>query len=247
MTKQLITDLKLAGFKQNESEIYLYLLQNGISTPPQIAKGTSIARTNCYRILNDLREKSVIDEQTRGKRTVYVARPPEFLKLNLENKLENLTRILPDLAATYVIQKNKPTFRFYDGWREVQQIYNLTLSAKEIYATGSTDKLETLDQTFFASYITKIEKNKIIFHDLLPYSNQKSTDTIKHIRPSLHAIAYIPEKYRENLTDLLIWDDNIALIALEEPIFGTVITNEPLAQTLRTLLAIIVEKVSTTS
>ena len=142
MTNPLIKQLKDVGFKQNESEVYLFLLQNGISTPPQIAKGAHIARTNCYRILDELKEKSVVDEQKKGKRAVYVARPPESLKLNLEHKLETITTILPDLKAEYVIQKNKPTFRFYDGWKEVKQIYELTLSAKEIYATGSTEKLE---------------------------------------------------------------------------------------------------------
>jgi hypothetical protein len=52
-------------------------------------------------------------------------------------------------------------------------------------------------------------------------------------------MSFLPGKYGENLTDILIWEDNIALIALEEPIFGTVITSSSLADTFRTLLVVL--------
>ena len=67
-TIEIVKKLKEVGLKQNESEIYLFLLQNGISTPPQISRGTHIARTNCYNILNSLKEKDVVEEENRGKK-----------------------------------------------------------------------------------------------------------------------------------------------------------------------------------
>jgi sugar-specific transcriptional regulator TrmB len=243
MTKSLEKDLRTIGLKKNEIEIYYYLLQNGLSTPPQIAKGTGILRTNCYNILQTLKEKDIIEEQKKGSRQIYLARDPEALKLTLQKKVEAVDRILPDLRALYTTQKNKPSFRFFEGFEEVKQIYDLTLNAEDIYATGSTDKLNELDPKFFKSYIKKVFNKKIIFYDLLPASaKQKSANMIKEITNSLYEARFLPEQYKENLTDLLIWDDNIALIALDEPIFGTVITNKSLAQTFKTLLKIIWEK-----
>src|SRR6185295_4136554 len=97
----LIKQLRDIGLKQNESEIYLWLLENGLSTPPQISRGTNIARTNCYNILKSLLEKDVVDEKLKGKKKVYIARDPKALKLNLERKIESVTRLLPDLEAIH--------------------------------------------------------------------------------------------------------------------------------------------------
>jgi predicted transcriptional regulator len=241
--KTIIKDLRSAGLKQNESEVYLYLLQNGLSTPPQIAKGTHIARTNCYNILNSLLEKDVVDEKLKGKKKVYIAREPKSIKLNLERKIESLERLLPDLEALHVTQKNKPIFRFYDGWQEVKEIYEKSLEAKEIFALGSTERLDALDHTFFEEYTKRCEKNNIHFQDLLTLDSQKSGEMIRTLRGERHEIKFLPKEYSENITDLLIWDDNLALISLEEPIFGTIITSSPLSSTMKALLRLIWNKI----
>jgi sugar-specific transcriptional regulator TrmB len=238
--KELVKNLREIGLKQNESEVYLYLLQNGIATPPQIAKGTNIARTNCYNILLSLKEKDVVDEKLKGKRKAYIARSPESLKLNLKRKLESIDRLLPDLEALHTTQKNKPLFRFYEGWKEVQQIYLDSLEAKEIHAIGSTERLLELDEDFFENYVNKVAKNSILFRDLLTNSSKdKSGPLIKNVTTGLHTAKFIPAEYGENLTDVLVWGDNVALIALEEPIFGTIITSKPLADTFRTILNVL--------
>lgn len=244
MTNNLQKDLRAAGLKKNELEIYLFLLKNGLSTPPQISRGTGILRTNCYNILESLKEKDVVEEQKKGSRRTYIARDPESLKLSLERRIEAVDRILPDLRALYTTQKNKPSFRFFEGFEEVKQIYDMTLSSESIYATGSTDKLYDLDPKFFESYVKKVNEKKIIFYDLLPaVAKQKSGEMIRGLTNSLYDVKFLPDQYKENLTDLLIWEDNIALIALDEPVFGTIITNPPLAQTFKTLLKIIREKI----
>lgn len=240
MTNILEKDLKAIGLKKNESEIYLYILQNGLSTPPQIAKGTGILRTNCYNILETLKEKDVVEEQKRGNRRIYIARDPESLKLSLERKIEAVDRILPDLRSLYITQKNKPVIRFYDGFEEVKNIYTSITKAESVYSLGSTEKLRELDPKFFAQFVEKLEKNKVIFKDILTASSkQYSAKTIREIRNSLHQIKFIPEHYKDLSTDMLIWEDNIALISFDEPIFGTVITNKNLTNTFKTILSII--------
>jgi sugar-specific transcriptional regulator TrmB len=240
MTNILEKDLKAIGLKKNESEVYLYILQNGLSTPPQIANGTGIFRTNCYNILQALKEKDVVEEQKKGNRRVYIARDPESLKLSLERRIEAVDRILPDLRSLYTTQKNKPVIRFYDGFEEVKNIYNTLSRAESVYSLGSTEKLRELDPKFFLHFVETIEKNKVIFKDILTaQSKQYSAKTFREIRNSLHQIKFIPEKYMDTSTDILVWEDNIALISLGEPIFGTVITNKNLANTFKVILSII--------
>src|SRR3989344_5831210 len=216
VNKNLIKQLRDIGLKQNESEVYLFLLQNGISTPPVIARGTNIARTNCYNILASLKEKDVVDEQLKGKRKAYIARTPESLKLGLQRKLEATDRLLPDLEAIYTTQKNKPSFRFYDGWEEIKHIYELSFKAKKIWGLGSTERLNTLDKEFFDRYVNKCKKNNIEFQDILTHDSVGSSNLIKSIRGEMHQIKFLAKEHSANITDMLVWDDTIALISLEE-------------------------------
>lgn len=239
-SENLIKQLKGVGLKQNESEIYLFLLQNGLSTPPVISKGTNIARTNCYNILKSLKEKDVVAEQNKGKKKVYLAREPKFLKLDLERKIESLERLVPDLEAIHATQKNKPLFTFFDGWKEVREIYSQTLEAKEVYATGSTERLLEIEKGFFENYIKEVEKRKILFYDLLKKTeNSQSIDIINTLGGELYSVNYLPEGHNGNLTDILVWGDNLALISLEETVFGTIIKSKSLADTLKTILSLL--------
>jgi len=81
--------LKNIGLKGSEIKVYLYLLENGVSTPPQIAKGTRIARTNTYHILRGLSEKGLIERQEKALFTHLPTRPPFFALLSAEKKQLN--------------------------------------------------------------------------------------------------------------------------------------------------------------
>ncbi len=79
-------ELKKIGLTRSEIDIYIYLLGQGLSSPPAIAKATGIARTNCYNVLQRLKEKALIREQEKGKRKAYIPLDPEALLLSLDEK-----------------------------------------------------------------------------------------------------------------------------------------------------------------
>jgi sugar-specific transcriptional regulator TrmB len=234
------TELKNLGLHNSETRVYLYLLENGLSTPPQVAKGTGIARTNCYHVLRELEEKGLIQVQASGKRKAYLARDPESIVATLERKRDAATRVVPELRELYTAQKNKPKIRFFSGLEEVQEIYRQSLTAEKIFGIGSTQHLESLDKKFFDWYVKELNSRKIIFDDLLHSSAQQGTAQI--MKTALHSIRLLPPHHKDVPTDILIWGDNIALITLEKPIFGTIITNPALAKTFKTIFAILWEK-----
>lgn len=224
--------LKELGLSPSEGVVYLYLLENGLSSPPQIAKGTKIARTNAYHVLQSLKEKGLVEEQTQGKRKVYLASDPEALARSLERKKEAVNRLLPDLRALYTTQKNKPKIQFYDGLWQVEEIYRQSLSAKEIFGIGSTKQLSTIAPDFYTEYLKEIKNRGIIFKDILSGpSKEKGAPEMQAILMGLYDSKFIPQSYADFPTDILLWEDKIALINLTEPIFGTVLSNSPLAKT----------------
>lgn len=234
--------LQKIGLTKSEITIYLFLLEQGVSSPPDIARGTKIARTNCYNILKSLKQKQLIAEQTKNKRKVYLANDPQALIKDLETKKETMTQLLPDLRALYTTQKNKPKIKFYDGWKQIKEIYWQATQAKEIFAIGSTKHLNEIDPVFFSKFIKELKNNNVVLHDLLSYSSKEKTlpDT-SNILKGLYSAKLIPEKYKNFRTDILIWDDNIALITLEEPIFGTILTNPLLSETFKIIFNIVTD------
>ena len=227
--------LKDIGLNSSESAVYVYLLKNGLSSPPQIAKGTKIARTNTYNILRSLQEKQLIQRQQNRKRFAYVAKNPESLLSQAEHIRQATEDLLPDLKALHKANTNKPSIQFYDGWDEVKQIYLATLEAESIHAIGSLQKLDSMAKKFLDEYQEKIKKRHIIFYDVLTAESKKTGEDMKQFLGALYSVRYLNARFGDIPTDILIWNDNIALISLEEPIFGTVITNSNLAKTFRAL------------
>ena len=61
-------ELKKAGLRKPEIVLYLYLLEKGISSAPELARGTGLLRANIYNVLQSLREKRLLERSMKGKR-----------------------------------------------------------------------------------------------------------------------------------------------------------------------------------
>ena len=228
------------GLTKSEGKVYTFLLEEGLSTPPQIARGTGIARTNCYNILTKLQVDGLIEEQEKGKRKAYIASDPEALLRTVQKKKEIIERILPDLRALYTVQKNKPKIRFYDGFEQVKEIYLQATETDALLALGSTKHLTDKDPDFFLTFERALKDKNVFVQDLITEPSEKiGVEQTKQILKGMYDFQLLPKKYSDFPTDILVWNDNIALITLTEPIFGTVITNKLLAQTFRFMFEMI--------
>lgn len=234
--------LRQLSLKKSEIKVYLFLLEQGISTPPQIAKGTGITRTNCYNILNSLKNYDLVIEQEKGARRAYLASDPEALLRAIKKKEEVVTQLLPDLRALYTTQKNKPKIQFYDGFEQVKEIYWQATNARKILAIGSTKALVDRDAKFFLAFEKKLKENDVFLQDLITDSSyQVGIKETRQVLKNLYSFRPLPKKYADFPTDILIWEDHIALITLQDPVFGTVITNSLLAKTFSSLFEMIWE------
>src|SRR3989344_3191151 len=229
--------LKEIGLNSSESAVYVYLLKNGLSTPPQIAKGTKIARTNTYIILRSLQEKDIVQRRQNRKRFAYVAKNPESLLRHAEHIRRTTEDLLPDLKALHKTSAHKPSIQFYEGWDEVKEIYLSSLEAESIHAIGSLQKLDTVASKFLSEYQHQIKKRRIIFHDVLTAESRTTGEAMKRFVGELYDVRYLNARFGDLPTDILIWNDQVALISLEDPVFGTVITSKHLAQTFQALHA----------
>lgn len=227
--------LRHIGLVENEMKVYLYLLEQGISSPPQITKGIRIARPNLYGLLRSLKEKGLIKEQQKGKRKAYLAADPSILVQTLETRTEAMKEILPDLRSLFATQKNKPTIKFFEGPEQVKEIFYEMLEAKQVFGVASTKKLyDALGWDFFKTYIRKMSDHKIFLKDILTHDSiDTSAKTPIGILKGMYDTRLLPKHVAHLPVDILIWNDKVALISTEEPIFGTLIKNQAIADVMK--------------
>jgi hypothetical protein len=106
-------------------------------------------------------------------------------------------------------------------------------------AIGSTNQISVLFPEFTKYYFEEIKSRGIILYDILTHESQVVAGESKNILKGLYEFKLLPNEFKDQPTVLLIWENNIALITLTEPIFGTVLANTLLAQTFKTIFKLI--------
>jgi len=236
MSKQLFEqNLKECGLTSSESAIYLYILEFGTSSPPNIAKGTGIARTNCYSLLNSLQKKGLIEYHIKGKRKVYSPRDPLALVQFQESRLASIQRLLPDLQDLYSTQKNKPRIEFFEGFEQMKEIWHRSCSAKHVRGMTSTKLLFKHSAKFFKEYQRKLMRKGVLLQDILTSDSIGGPmQSCKEIMGPMYEVRILPKEQHSALpTDILIWNDSFALMNITDPVASTVITDPHMAETMR--------------
>ncbi len=221
------SQLQELGLGKTQIQIYVYLLEHGTASPPQISQGTGIQRTHCYGLLRELKERGLVQEQHgKAKRVQYFANDPQVLFHGLERQRDLIESLLPDLRGLYASPKSKPKIQFYTGPDEVKEVYTLSLDAKEVYGIGSTHQMQQRWPEFFLHYQIELKRRGIVYHDILTHASGKTaTTSVKHTLKGLYEMKLLRPDEGDAPMDILIWSSHVGLISFDEPIFGTVITN----------------------
>ncbi|NCN28665.1 hypothetical protein GW915_13960, partial [bacterium] len=96
--QKIRTLLEKLGLTGSEINVYMYLLERGVSmSVMDIAKGLVAHRPIIYKALSLLLEKGLASSTLKGKRKQYVAESPEKLR-NMANEVTiDVEETLPDL------------------------------------------------------------------------------------------------------------------------------------------------------
>ncbi len=116
--------LEKIGLSKHESAIYLALLERGPSHIAQISEKTSIHRPLVYKALPSLLEKRLITQIKKGKRTIFMAEPPNRLETLFDDLKIDFFEILPDLEDQYSNNELKPRVRFLEGKDGTKRVFD---------------------------------------------------------------------------------------------------------------------------
>ena len=161
---QIVKDL---GFSENESKIYLALLELGNTNVSSIANKSGIKRTSCYVILEGLLHKGLVTKtQLKGK-AQYLAEPPERLLQLIQERSEIIKSVLPEFKSLYNLSETKPKIRFYEGKKGCITICDDSLkrSTDEILLISNLDNLREIITTEYDEnvYLKKIMADHVVY------------------------------------------------------------------------------------
>lgn len=102
--------LRILGFPEKESKVYLACLCIGPASAKQISEKAGVKRPTVYVSLQTLRNKGLICTAKNGKKVCFVAQHPNNIIIILEEqkkaaelKLRLFKELLPDLS--FLVQK----------------------------------------------------------------------------------------------------------------------------------------------
>jgi HTH-type transcriptional regulator, sugar sensing transcriptional regulator len=131
-------DLEYLGLSEKEAKVYLAGLSLGKSTVQKISEKAQVNRATTYVIIETLMNKGIVSSISEDKKQYFYAENPEKLSLlfreqamAIQRKHEYLEKILPELKAVKISEREKPTVRYYEGKSGMKVI------AEEIFKSNS--------------------------------------------------------------------------------------------------------------
>ncbi len=162
MSESLIQELKKLNLTEKEARVYLALLELGPSTPYKIAKRSRLKRPTAYVIAEELVEKRLIVQMTGEKKKQYIARSPESYIEDVEARVADAKKVLPELLALQRKQSEKPNVLYFEGVEGLKQAYDYKIKdfkGKEI--VGFFARADELDDRLNQEVFIPWNENKV--------------------------------------------------------------------------------------
>lgn len=234
--------LQELGFNSKEVEVYLALLEFGTQPASVIAKKTKIPRPTVLFLFENLLKKTYIRKTQRGRTQYFYAEPADLEKAkNLELKktqavLEEALPLLKEFKNPFTSQ---PKVTFFEGLDGCRRAYSLLLdSSTEVLEFAPHDDLRKMGDDFINAFIEERARRKILIKPICPRNEThlyyKKLDRKQHRQMKM----YEPEKGRI-YSSITIFEDKVLLLNLHQDAFAILIQNKEVAETLKTLHAMI--------
>src|SRR3989344_5742397 len=136
----IIESLTQAGLTNNESKVYLALLDLGPSLAGQISRKTGLHRRTVYDTTEMLIKKGLIGYILKNNRRIFMASSPEKFIDILKEKENVIKDILPEMIGLYSRTQEKEETNFYKGKQGLKTILEDQLKdgTKEILILGAS-------------------------------------------------------------------------------------------------------------
>ena len=222
--------LTLLGLHKNQRKLYLDVLKHGKSSALDIAKRTSIHRTNVYDTLRELGDKGFILEIVEENKRLFMARNPDKIKSYLAQVSHEVEAIIPHLKematpheeeTSESVSMSKGTFALRDALESL-----LAFQAPIMSEGASIESVELYEDDFLAHFHKKRIEKKILMRHIY---NQDAAERISFLNKLKYTEAlYLPKRFDATVTTL-VCSDTVLLLIFTDPSSVIIIKNKKIA------------------
>jgi len=223
----LLKTLETLGLSEKEAKIYFVLLQLGPSTPYKMAKRSGLKRPTAYVIADELVEKGYAVKAPGDKHT-YIARPPEVIYEEREQKMLEAKKNLPELQALKGGVADKPTVLYFEGTEGLKQA--LMYRIKELHDTEIVGFYADPDFAAPEAYTASLEFNEYrMAHNIKVRGLLTEAETLKGFEKYLTDATFTPKfipkdiyssnasfEFYPNFVKIIFFDTSIGVV-IESP------------------------------
>lgn len=223
----LFETLKTLGLSEKEAKIYFALLQLGPATPYKMAKRSGLKRPTAYVIADELVGKGYAVKAPGDKHT-YIARPPEVIYEEREEKMLEAKKTLRELQALKGGVADRPAVLYFEGKEGMKQA--LMYKIRELHDTEILGFFANPDFTTQETYEQSFEFNDYrMAHNITARGLVTETNTLKGFEKYLQDKTFVPKfipkdmyssnasfEFYPNFIKILFWDASIGVI-IESP------------------------------
>lgn len=181
--KKLADNLQETGLNEKEIVVYTSLFEmGGGGYPSAIATAAKLNRSTTYKTLMSLSIKGLVNEIEKKNKIYYQLNKPERLVKYVEyrgdqiaKKVSDIKQLLPELGQIFQHLSNTPKVLFFEGSKEVAEIYSdmTSYSNYEMLALFNACEFEKfLGDKALADFVKRREAMKISMRAILPNTKQ---------------------------------------------------------------------------
>ena len=237
--------LEKLGLSEKEAKVYLALLGMGQTTVQAIAKKAGVVRPTTYVILETLSKKGLATTVEKNGKVYFAAEPPDQLKQflaqqerEIEHKVEELKRALPEFQSVFALSGDRPTMRFYEGKDGVdssdEDAFRSLKPGEEFYSFTPVDEMLKV----YPDALKAASEHRLTFNiwTNVIYSSLKGKIPALDSDQSKRRARYLPIKqfpFRTIIT--IVPGKRVQITALENRIFAVVIEDPTVADTFKAI------------
>jgi sugar-specific transcriptional regulator TrmB len=217
----MIEKLQQLGFRNEEAELYLALLQMGGGYASQLSRKAAQKRSSSYHTLQKLVERGLVRKVMKGSVQYFVPEEPERIVEIQRSRLDAAAKILPELQSIQNSLANKPRVKFFQHKSGIEEIFEQTLSAEgEILGYTNLALLVEIFPGYLKRYTRERMKRRIKVRYLSPRPEQ-GMGFVEELFPrgleeSLLEILFVNPREFPFQHEVAIYGEKVAIMSLSQ-------------------------------
>ncbi len=214
-------NLKDIGLTENESKVYISLIDIGPSLAGIISRKTGLHRRTVYDVTDVLIKKGLVGYILSNNRRVFSAVNPQRLIDLIDEQKHLLLNTVTGLQQRFKQKKTMQQTNFFKGKAGMKMVFESQLEYPEILILGATREAYNSMPYYFKWFNERRKQKKV---------HLRIITSDRSIQPKMLAdTRYLPQKYANPMV-LNIYGNSVAMVLWGENPFVLVVQQEEFAQ-----------------